>query len=324
MRPARAGKDLLRRCVRAAVGAAGSLSPAVRRARRHGLTSFVFHDIGTAPSPFAREHALCVPPAVFARQARWIASHYSVVHPDELLENRPLPPDAALITFDDGWAGTFEHGMPILAELNLPSIVFLNCGAIAGEPFVASVAIFLGRHRDFAAFAAANGLTPPYHLTLTPALLAAFEAERGASWRDAYAGYQGRLTDWDTVLKWDGRPDVRFGNHLFNHWNAAAISDGELVSFYRRNQDCLARLSSARPIFAFPNGQPGTCFRPESVVLLRGQGAQRLFAATGAISPDAGAVLLDRIALTDAHASTPAMWYAVSRTALRGGGAAKL
>lgn len=302
---------------RAVVGMIGRFYPPFMSVRRKGLTTFVFHDVGHRPSEFAREHNLCISPDLFRRQVDWIACHYSVIHPNELFDNDPDVENAALITFDDGWAGTFEHALPILAERGLPCIVFLNCGAIQSEPFVAAVAMMLARDSAFLAFARTQNLAWPFHLTLTPALLAAFEAEEGAIPRENVSAYQGRFATWDTVAAWDGRPDVRFGNHLYNHWNASALTPDELRLAYDRNETWLDRLKGRLPAFAFPNGQPGSCFRVEHLALLHRAGARRLFAASGGVSHDIHAPLLDRIALTDVHDSESAMWYAATRKFLR-------
>lgn len=303
----------LKSCLYRVIGSIASAHPSMQRARRHGLTSFVFHDIGHEPGHFAREHHLCVSPETFRRQVEWIVNHYNVIHPDDLLAGENLPEAAALITFDDGWEGTFNHGLPILAERGLPSVVFLNCALMDGEPFAAASAFYLGRQPAFRAFADANGINPPYHLSLTPARLSAFEAAHGVGWRDGLGDYQGRFAGRAILSQWDGRDDVRYGNHLYNHWNAAALDRAALVELHRRNEAVLADFSSARPLFAFPNGQSGTCFSEDDVETILMAGARRIFAANGRISHDPDATLLDRIALTDIHDCDGRLWYAVSR-----------
>jgi peptidoglycan/xylan/chitin deacetylase (PgdA/CDA1 family) len=302
----------LKSCLYRFIGPVASVHPALRRARRRGLTTFVFHDIGQEPGSFAIEHHLCASPIVFQRQVEWITRHYCVIHPDDLLAGNKLPENAALITFDDGWAGTFGHGLPILATLGLPSVVFLNCAMLNGEPFAAAAAIYLGRQETFRKFADTHGIDPPYHLSLTPGHLSEFEAAHGLGWREGFKGYQGQFADHEILAQWDGRNDVRFGNHLYNHWNAAALKHAELEDLYLQNEVVLAGLSSARPLFAFPNGQSGLCFSEDDVGTVFAAGAKRIFAAEGRISIDPNALLLNRIALTDIHDCGGRLWYAVS------------
>jgi peptidoglycan/xylan/chitin deacetylase (PgdA/CDA1 family) len=68
----------------------------------------------------------------FAEQMGWLARHYQVVPLHELVErlhaNRPLRGLAAL-TFDDGYAGVFEHAWPLLLDLGLPATVFIVADA---------------------------------------------------------------------------------------------------------------------------------------------------------------------------------------------------
>jgi peptidoglycan/xylan/chitin deacetylase (PgdA/CDA1 family) len=69
----------------------------------------------------------------FERQVRWLAAHYDVVSLRELsrrlAEGTSLRSLAAL-TFDDGYAGVFEHALPLLHALGLPATVFLVAHAV--------------------------------------------------------------------------------------------------------------------------------------------------------------------------------------------------
>jgi len=66
--------------------------------------------------------------ARFGEIASWIASAYDVIPLDEvtrrLASGRSLS-GAAALTFDDAYAGFFQHGAPILRRLRLPATVFV-------------------------------------------------------------------------------------------------------------------------------------------------------------------------------------------------------
>ena len=100
----------------------GGIAHAARRwgPLRHrllqGLTVFLFHNVSETSSPFLSRYGLTTHPYVFASQVQWIARTFEVVHPACLVEDDStlsLPSRAAVLTFDDAWAGTFEVAFPI-------------------------------------------------------------------------------------------------------------------------------------------------------------------------------------------------------------------
>jgi peptidoglycan/xylan/chitin deacetylase (PgdA/CDA1 family) len=55
---------------------------------------------------------------------------------DWLDRGTPLPPRAALITFDDGYRDNFDHAWPSLKVHNLPAVLFLTTGCVgSSQPF---------------------------------------------------------------------------------------------------------------------------------------------------------------------------------------------
>ena len=115
----------LRSILQSGVGIAASLSPKVRRLQKKGVSVFVFHDVSTDISPFAERHYLTASPKLFQQQVEWISQNFNVIHPDTLLSG-DIPKGSAILSFDDGWAGTFQNAFPILEQMGLPAVVFLN------------------------------------------------------------------------------------------------------------------------------------------------------------------------------------------------------
>jgi peptidoglycan/xylan/chitin deacetylase (PgdA/CDA1 family) len=69
----------------------------------------------------------------FEKQMRWVAAHYSVVSVGEFVDKLAAGTSlrsVAAITFDDGYAGVFDHAVPILRALGLPATIFLVAGAV--------------------------------------------------------------------------------------------------------------------------------------------------------------------------------------------------
>ena len=301
------------------LGSAMRLLPALRRTKTRGLTIFVFHDVTESPSEFAREHGLYIEPERFHRQIAWIESEFRVAHPDELVtgNSRNLS-GAAIISFDDGWAGTFRNALPILEARGLPSVLFLNPGPIVeGRPTISAEAIFLSRQRpDFVALAGEFSLSSPSHLTIHPRLLAGFEARAGRDWHAAAIEYQGALADRAALERWGGNPLVRYGSHLYEHWNSCALTDAEFGDQFTKGFEALRSYPGFLPLLAFPNGRPGLAYGPKHVMLAKQLGAKRVFSGLSVINPDANAFELHRVSLARDDWAYATMWFRLGRQQL--------
>jgi peptidoglycan/xylan/chitin deacetylase (PgdA/CDA1 family) len=74
-----------------------------------------------------------VPTAVFAEQMSLLGTlGYTPVSLDAVrdhyVDGAPLPPQAVLITFDDGYRDNLENALPILRERGYPAVVFVPIG----------------------------------------------------------------------------------------------------------------------------------------------------------------------------------------------------
>ena len=73
-------------------------------------------------------HINGLPVRDFLQQIKYIQENYTVVSGDHLIsaitDGRDLPADAALLTFDDGYADHFTNVFPILDEAGLPGYFF--------------------------------------------------------------------------------------------------------------------------------------------------------------------------------------------------------
>lgn len=312
-------QDRMRTGLSTLAGFAFSITSPWRNLRGNALTVFCFHDIGDSPSRFVSQYGLGISTATFRRQIAWVRKHYDIVHPRDVTAGANLPRNACLISFDDGFAGSFDNGIAWLEQQRIPSLMFLNMRSIIeGRPLLSAIALYLGEHSPpFRAFAAARGLTAPYHLTLSPTTLAAFELEHGPVDMAPILAYQGKLGDIPTVAKWGESDLVGYGNHLYDHWNSVVLTDAEFFEQYYRNETALASVGRSTGMFAFPNGISGPCFSRKHVELLMQATAIRAFSADGRINTDASAFLLDRIALGESDGTPGRLSLRVNRHWLR-------
>jgi peptidoglycan/xylan/chitin deacetylase (PgdA/CDA1 family) len=75
----------------------------------------------------------------FTRQMLWLDAHYDVIGLREFTERLTSGGSlrsVAAVTFDDGYAGVFEHAVPVVRALRLPATVFLVAEAVGrSAPF---------------------------------------------------------------------------------------------------------------------------------------------------------------------------------------------
>lgn len=133
-------RDLARRG--AALLHAGSGAAARARRRLDGSRALVLMYHRVLPADDARQGAvedgMYVTPGTFARHLDWLAAEGFRVLPlgelaERLAAERPLPPAACAITFDDGWRDNAEHALPALEARGLPATVFVVTERVGTE-----------------------------------------------------------------------------------------------------------------------------------------------------------------------------------------------
>lgn len=79
--------------------------------------------------PFLSPELNSATPEGFDEQMRYVAEHYQPVSPQDLLDffdhQRPLPPRAVMVTFDDAYRDFAEHAWPVLKRYNIPVALFV-------------------------------------------------------------------------------------------------------------------------------------------------------------------------------------------------------
>ena len=85
----------------------------------------------------SEEAKYCCPSRVFEDHMRHLAEAGCAIGLPDLIAglqgDRALPDGAVAVTFDDGFAATYEHGMPILKRYDIPATMFLVSGRLGRD-----------------------------------------------------------------------------------------------------------------------------------------------------------------------------------------------
>jgi peptidoglycan/xylan/chitin deacetylase (PgdA/CDA1 family) len=283
--------------------------PSVKRALSRGLTVFVFHDVTDSPSNFQRDTGTYTPTHLFIEQVEWVRDRFAVVSPAALPQlggKAPLPGNAALITFDDAWAGVFRTALPWLESVEVPSICFLNMATVEGDPDLGAARIYL-RNRCGTEWPKVD---PEAGARLLSEVRSRFRAD------PEFARYQGQtataadLERADTELVW-------FGSHLYHHWDVRMITRDLYAQSLRLNLEALRPYANALPALATPHGYSGSD-DSWTIPMARELGHRVVFIGTGRQNPNGDRYVLDRLALPSGPSNACDWWHSTHRGRLLG------
>jgi len=193
---------------------------------------------------------LHMPFSAFARQVRWLAAKYEVIPldhvVDRLAQGVSLRGTAAL-TFDDAYAGVFEHAWPLLRDLGLPATVFVVAQAPEqGTDF----------WWDHPAVLRAYSQTRREHwLTALrgdgAAIMASLGPNGGTPLRPPRSC---RPADWQAITD-AARSGLRLGVHSATHPALPALDEIGLQREVIESRDEITRCTGVIPeFFAYPYG----------------------------------------------------------------------
>jgi peptidoglycan/xylan/chitin deacetylase (PgdA/CDA1 family) len=102
--------------------------PAINRRLHDAGLILCYHNVVATGSRSAGDPGLHMSRDRFEQQIRWLVARYSVIGLSEFVDRvaagKSLRAVAAL-TFDDGYAGVFEHAVPVLEAIGVPATVFI-------------------------------------------------------------------------------------------------------------------------------------------------------------------------------------------------------
>jgi len=303
----------MKQFLRSAIGLGGKhLGPVIRRVD-NSFTVFVLHDVTDEPARFTRENDIWVSKSLFRTQMEFVRENFNVISMASLLKGE-IPSRAALITFDDGYAGIFKNALPVLQAMGLPSTIFMNMSPVLGGEFWAErVAYLCHGNEGFQQFLQERLGSPVSHpiLQCTEQLLDAYQQETGIDYLSELPGYAAEYASPTDLEESDGDPLITLGNHSYVHYNVKNLTDLALTEQYEKNANALSKFKQYLPVFAFPFGHRGLCFSPNQALYLLKMGAVRLFTSWPQPNPNSSARLIDRISLHMRHDTDNRLWFQV-------------
>jgi peptidoglycan/xylan/chitin deacetylase (PgdA/CDA1 family) len=221
---------------------------ALERRFRDAGSILCYHNVVPAVDATVGDPALHLPREYFEQQMRWLRDHYHVVSLRELVDRvaagRSLRSTAA-VTFDDGYAGVFEHALPILEALGIPATVFVVAGAV-GQ----SAGFWWDRPEIV------DSATPGRRETWLTEMRGDGDVIVASDARAADPGLPAshRPADWATMRAAFGR-GLDLGAHSVTHRSLPTLSDSELEHEVVASRATLYRATGIEPeFFAYPYG----------------------------------------------------------------------
>jgi len=307
--------DMMKKLIKQAIGVVSNHNPFLLKRIASGLTVFAFHDVNNQATPFQKKYGLAISVEEFEQQIDWIKLHFKVVSPSLLINPNADLSGSALITFDDGYAGTFNNALPILKRKGCESLLFLNIGNIENRvPLLPGLVSYLYTHSvEFCQFCEQHNLSVPYQHSISPALLASFSAKYDLPSYEIIEAYSGEMATKETLERWDC-PGVFYGNHLYEHWSFSSLSSTEFNQYYLDNQRALSQYSNHIDLFSFTYGVHPDLKDAPTMHALKKLGMQRAFTTKLGINSSASEFYLGRVAFSSSENNNASRWFRLARS----------
>ena len=223
-----------------------------RRGRRGRLLVLAYHNVIADRYDAGADLSLHLPLARFIAQVDALSETHRVVPLDAALsedtDRAGAFPEVA-ITFDDAYAGTIAHAVPVLAERQIPATIFVPPGRLGGQSFwwdEYSVAPESAARRFRAAALTEGGRSDD-----VAAIADRADVDRGAV---PEAARSARAEDLDAAVA--SHPGLTVGSHSWSHPNLVACSAADLETELEESRAWLAGRYGPRalPVVSYPYG----------------------------------------------------------------------
>ncbi|MES2759536.1 MAG: polysaccharide deacetylase family protein [Pseudomonadota bacterium] len=247
------------------------------------LSILIYHRVLAGPDPLFPEQ---VDARRFEQHMRLLNRWFTVIPLAEAvrrLAERSLPPRAACITFDDGYADSAQVALPILQRHGVSATFFVASGFLDGGCMWNDAVIEVVRHAPGdrinlgrAGFGILDIGCPLRRRAVIDMLIAALKylppEERIERVKRMAQRFTPTMLSSDQLIALH-RAGMEIGAHTISHPILASISNAaaraEIAGGRARLQDIIQHKVA---LFAYPNGKPGQDFEERHAAMLRSQG----------------------------------------------------
>jgi peptidoglycan/xylan/chitin deacetylase (PgdA/CDA1 family) len=247
------------------------------------LSILIYHRVGAAPDPLFPEQ---VDARRFEQHVRLLNRWFRVMPLSEAVRRlgaRSLPPRAACITFDDGYAECAEVVLPILQRHRTPATFFVASGFLDGgcmwnDAVIEVVRSAPGERLNLgrAGFGVVDIACPVRRRAVIDMLIAALKylpaQERIERVKRMARSFTPTMLSSDQLIALH-RAGMAIGAHTVSHPILSSISNAEARAEIADGRARLQDIIQAKvSLFAYPNGKPGLDFEERHAAMLRSQG----------------------------------------------------
>ncbi len=266
-------RALSRRCE---LGSDNGGGERLRRVRTPKYLVLGYHSVGIDGVPL---HCR-LSKQVFADQMRYIKRNYRVISLRQMVEELQDPVaqgQSVVVTFDDGYLGTYTQAFPVLKEYAIPVTVYLIAGSIESGEVPWYDRIFLRLQRAPSEVTVALDTDRTFRLTdlasrvnagvTTVSYLRTVSDERRRQWCESFEkaiplpaeALRGSMMSWDEVREML-RAGISFGCHTMTHPVLSRITPDDVQREVAESKGLIEeRLGVQVDDFAFPFGKPADC-----------------------------------------------------------------
>lgn len=259
---------------------------------RNNYFIFCYHEVTDEPSEFQKKYDLFVNKKNFEFQINYICKNFNVSN------LKKIKGQNFLITFDDAYKGSFNHGLKICENNGIKPIFFLNMYSIENEkPLLSSHVLYLKEYsKEFNNFCTKNFIKEPSYLNINPDQFKIF-MENNECDTSSILKYQGSLISVKELEGFLKEDKFFISNHLYEHYNSKSLSENKFYELINMNEKKLSKYKNHFKTFAFTNGQPNTCFDKKHIEILRDLNFELIFSSSNTLYNDN--FIFDRIVLTN-------------------------
>lgn len=257
------------------------LNAIMRRRRRQDLVALSYHGVleGNRRAADRNIYGTTVSTHEFEGHLAFLKRHFHPVRASEAEEwahgERELPPNAVLVTFDDGFRNNLTHAAPLLMRYGVPAILFVATGYLGTRrilwpqelyeiavrwpreeiPHPGGTTVFslAGARRARARQLCEQAKRMP--MSTVSAYLDALRQETPLPEDVADSDVYAFLT-WEQARQWTSL-GFDIGSHTVSHWILTGCREQELRrELEDSKRDIERRLGVACTSFCYPNGGP--------------------------------------------------------------------